>query len=96
MKKMNKKMQLDIFNNENFDYISNLIESKIELLHTCENYNIKFKLLTSTIDALSNNLLPDDKELFDEVLHLFYSIEDYYSVFAYSLGTKYGLELKKL
>ena len=36
------------------------------------------------------------KEKFNEILELFHKMEDYYYVFSYSLGVKYGEELKKL
>ncbi|MEG1990361.1 MAG: hypothetical protein RR144_06120 [Clostridia bacterium] len=96
MKIMKNENKLNIFSQENFDYINNLIESKIDLLHTCEDYNVKFKLLTNEIDALENTLSPQDKELFKDIIHLFYTIDDYYSIFSYSLGVKFANELKKL
>ena len=41
-------------------------------------------------------LKEEDKEKFNEILELFHKMEDYYYVFSYSLGVKYGEELKKL
>lgn len=91
-----RKNKLDIFSQESFDYINSLIESKIELLHTCDEYNMCFKALMTDIDALGNNLLSDDKEALDTIIHEFYIVENYTTTFAFSLGVKYGEELKKL
>ena len=78
---------MGIFENENYKVISDFIESKSHILGENREFNRVYILLSKKIEELSKLLKEEDKEKFNE---------DYYYVFSYSLGVKYGEELKKL
>jgi len=81
---------------EGYELISELIEEKIPLLRKNEEFNEHYVRLSDAIDELENELPEKQKELFNEIVQLFFKTEEYYFALAYSLGIKYGLELKKL
>jgi len=81
---------------EGYELISELIEEKIPLLRKNEEFNVHYVRLSDAIDELENELPEKQKELFNEIVQLFFKTEEYYFALAYSLGIKYGLELKKL
>ncbi|OKZ78690.1 MAG: hypothetical protein BHW01_00265 [Clostridium sp. 27_14] len=87
---------MGIFENENYKVISDFIESKSHILSENREFNRVYILLSKKIEELSKLLKEEDKEKFNEILELFHKMEDYYYVFSYSLGVKYGEELKKL
>ena len=87
---------MGIFENENYKVISDFIESKSNILSENREFNRVYILLSKKIEELSKLLKEEDKEKFNEILELFHKMEDYYYVFSYSLGVKYGEELKKL
>ena len=87
---------MGIFENENYKVISDFIESKSHILGENREFNRVYILLSKKIEELSKLLKEEDKEKFNEILELFLKMEDYYYVFSYSLGVKYGEELKKL
>lgn len=87
---------MGIFENENYKVISDFIESKSHILGENMEFNRVYILLSKKIEELSKLLKEEDKEKFNEILELFHKMEDYYYVFSYSLGVKYGEELKKL
>lgn len=84
----------EIFNNEDYKYISNFVEEKLPILRQNKNFNEKY--LTDTIEKLEKTLSVQQKEQLDEIIKLFYETEEYYFAFSYSLGIKYGKELEQL
>ena len=52
--------------------------------------------LSKLIEELDNSLEGEQKEKFNEIIKLFYKTEEYYFAFSYSLGIKYGEDLKKI
>ena len=48
------------------------------------------------IDKLNTNLSGEQKENFNALIKLFYETEEYYFALSYSLGIKYGENLKLL
>lgn len=48
------------------------------------------------MEEFGQDLEDEQKEEFNEIVSSFYNIEEYYSVFSYSLGVKYGNDLKNL
>ena len=48
------------------------------------------------MDKFENNLDNDQKQKFNEIITLFYNVEEYYISLAYSLGIKYGTDLDKI
>ena len=91
---MNEKNE--IFNNEDYKYISNFVEEKLPILRQNKKFNEKYLNLTDTIENLEKTLSVQQKEQLDEIIKLFYETEEYYFAFSYSLGIKYGKELEQL
>lgn len=87
---------MKIVNNEDCKLINNLIESKIYLLRQNKNFEKKYIKLFDKIEDLENKLTDENKKLFDEVMKLIYETEEYYFALSYSLGVKYGEDLKKI
>ena len=48
------------------------------------------------IEELERTLTEEQKRQLDEIIELFYKTEEYYFAFSYTLGMKYGEELKRL
>lgn len=81
---------MEIFENENYKIISNLVEEKIPILRQNQEFNQKYKNLMLKIEELSSTLQGEEKEKLDEIIKLFYETEAYYFALSYSLGVKYG------
>ena len=88
--------KIEIFNNEDYKFISNLIENKLPILKQNKDFKNKYSRLSDAIEELEKILSNEQKEKFDEIIELFYKTEEYYFAFSYSLGVKYGNDLKKL
>ena len=87
---------MEIFNNEIKDFINNLIEEKLTILKENTDFKEKYLRLSDAMDELDKTLSKNQKELFDEIVDLFYATEKYYFTLSYSLGLKYGEDLKKI
>ena len=91
---MDKK--IEFFENGDYKFITNLINERMDKLKECKDFNKKYEKLYDLIDEIE--LLFDDKQKskFNEVIQLFYEVEEYYFALAYSLGLKYGNDLENL
>lgn len=87
---------MEIFDEDTVESISNIVESKMDLLKGIEEVDNKEKKLAMYIDELDNELPENLKQKFDEIMRLIYRLEEYYFTLAYSLGTKYGNSLNKI
>ena len=91
---------MEIFNNDNYKFISNFynnIEEKIlPILKENQNFKAEYFRLTDAMEELEQTLSKQQKEQFDEIVQLFYKTEEYYFAFSYSLGVKYGEDLKRI
>lgn len=87
---------MEIFNNEDYKEISNFIEKKLPILRQNEDFNKKYVRLSDAMEELEQTLTEKQKEQFHEIVQLFYKTEEYYFALSYSLGIKFGEELKKL
>lgn len=87
---------MEIFNNDNYKYISNFVESKISILRQNKDFNKKYLEQSSLIDSLNQTLSGEQKEKFNNLIKSFYETEEYYFALSYSLGIKYGEDLKSL
>lgn len=85
---------MEMFNNEDYKLISELVEQKIPKLRENSNFNEKYLKLTDMIEELEKDLTDEQKEKFNEIVKLFYETEEYYFAFSYSLGVKYGHDLE--
>lgn len=91
---MNDKM--DFFENGDYRLITNLINDKMEKLKKYKDFNEKYTKLYDTIDEMDGILEDSQKYKFNEIMKLIYETEEYYFALAYSLGLKYGTEIKNL
>ena len=87
---------MEIFNNGNYKYISNFVESKIPILRQNENFNQKYLEQANLMDNLNDTLSGKQKEKFNNLIKSFYETEEYYFALSYSLGVKYGKDLNLL
>ena len=87
---------MEIFKDNSYKYISNLVESKIPILRQNEDFNKKYVEQSDLIDKLNETLSGEQKENFNTLIQLFYETEEYYFALSYSLGIKYGENLKLL
>ena len=87
---------MEIFNNENYKHISSLVEKKIPILKENQDFNKKYTRLTDAMEELEITLSEKQKEQFNEIVQLFYKTEEYYFALSYSLGVKYGEDLKRI
>ena len=87
---------MEIFSNDEYKYISDFVESKIHILRQNENFNKKYLEQTNLIDNLNKDLSGEQKEKFNTLIKSFYETEEYYFALSYSLGIKYGENLKLL
>lgn len=84
------------FKEKDYKFISDLIENKLPILRKNEDFNKKYLKLWDAIEELEKNLTEEQKNKFNEIIQLFYQTEEYYFAFSYSLGVKYGENLKEL
>lgn len=87
---------MEIFNDDNYKYISDFVESKIPILRENEEFNKKYIKQNDLIDSLNEMLSGEQKEKFNNLIKSFYETEEYYFALSYSLGVKYGESLKLL
>ena len=85
---------MDIFDNEDYKFISEFVEKKSSILRSNEDFNEKHLELSSLIDKLDLTLSEQQKKEFNKTIELFYEIEDYYFAFSYLLGLKYGINFE--
>ena len=71
-------ISMDIFNNENYKFISNFVEEKISILKENENFSQKYKKLLDLMEELEKTLSEEQKEQFNEIIQLIYKTEEYY------------------
>ena len=77
---------MDIFNNEEYKLISEMVEKKIPELRKNEDFNKKYLRLTDAMEELEKTLSKEQKEKFNEIVNLFYETEEYYFAFSFYLG----------
>lgn len=87
---------MEIFNNHNYKFISDYVEQKLPILKENQNFKAEYLRLTDAMEELEQTLSKQQKEQFDEIVQLFYKTEEYYFAFSYSLGVKYGEDLKRI
>ena len=87
---------MEIFNNDNYKFISDYVEQKLTILKENQNFKAEYLRLTDAMEELEQTLSKQQKEQFNEIVQLFYKTEEYYFAFSYSLGVKYGEDLKRI
>ena len=87
---------MEIFNDDSKAFINAFVEEKVSVLRENADFNQKSIRLSDAMDELEKTLSKNQKNLFDEIVKLFYQTEEYYFALSYSLGVKYGDNLHKL
>ena len=87
---------MEIFNNDDYKFISNFVEHKITILKENKEFKKEYLRLTDAIKELENTLSKQQNKKLNEIIQLFYKTEEYYFAFSYMLGMKYGEELKEI
>lgn len=87
---------MEIFNDDSKAFINAFVEEKVSVLRENADFNQKSIRLSDAMDELEKTLSKNQKNLFDEIVKLFYQTEEYYFALSYSLGVKYGKNLKKI
>ena len=87
---------MDFFENGDYRLITNLINDRMEKLKKYKGFNEKYTKLYDMIDEMDVLLNDEQKQKFNEIMQLFYETEEYYFALSYSLGVKYGNDLKNL
>lgn len=88
--------KMDFFENGDYRLIINLINDRMEKLKKYKGFNEKYTKLYDMIDEMDVLLNDEQKQKFNEIMQLFYETEEYYFALSYSLGVKYGNDLKNL
>lgn len=88
--------ELEIFKNNDYQYISNFIENKSKVLRRIEKFNTIYTKNINLIEELDKELKDEQKLKFNYIINSIYELEEYYYALAYSLGIKYGEDLKNL
>ncbi|MCI8640752.1 MAG: hypothetical protein HFJ59_02615 [Clostridia bacterium] len=91
---MNKN--IEFLENEDYKLVMSLIEQKMGTLKRNEKFNEQYTKLFDVMDEIELLLNNEQKEKFNEIINLFYSLEEYYVAFSYSLGVKYGEYLSEI
>lgn len=86
---------MEIFDDSR-EIINDLVEKKVPILRNNSDFNQKYVRLNNAINELSSCLSKNQINLFNEIINLFYQTEEYYFALSYSLGVKYGEDLKEL
>lgn len=87
---------MNIFQNDDYLYISKFIESKLPQLKEIEKYNKIYLENSNLIDELETMLKGEEREKLEKLVKAFYELEAYYFALTYSLGVKYGKDLEHL
>lgn len=96
IEKKGKECTMEIFKNDNYKWISKLVEEKMPILKQNEDFNNKNLSLTQTMESFEKALSVEQKETFNKIIKLFYETEQYYFALSYLLGIKFGEDLKKI
>ena len=89
-------VKIDFFEDGDYKFISNLINEKMFILRECKEFDEQYLKLYNVMEELEDTLEDKQKEKFNEIIRLFYGIEEYYFALAYSIGVKYGKDLEKI
>ena len=88
--------ELEIFKNNNYKHISNFVERKSNVLRQVKEFNSIYIKNINLIEELDKELKDEQNSKFNYIINSIYELEEYYFALAYSLGIKYGEDLKNL
>lgn len=86
----------NLFDEDTVKDISNLVESKMNLLNKVPAFKEKDQNLAIATEDFENALSDELNDKFDDVMRLHYQIDSYYFTLAYFLGLQHGEQYKKI
>ena len=95
MKKNDNKIQY-LLSEEQLSDVSNILDSHIHSLRKIKRFKQLEKEMFDLSDIISKKLEKEDQEKFDKLSYVLGEMETYTNALLYSLGIKYGIELKNL
>ena len=95
MKKNDNVIQY-LLSEEQVSDVSNILDSHIHSLRKIKRFKQLEKEMFDLSDIISKKLEKEDQEKFDKLSYVLGEMEAYTNALLYSLGIKYGIELKKL
>lgn len=90
------KEKIDFFENGDYKFVTNIVNEKLPILRGSKKFEEKYLKLYDIMEQLEDTFNENQKEMFNELIKLFYETEEYYCALAYSLGIKYGNDLNKI
>lgn len=87
---------MDIFQNDDYLYISNFIEDKLPELREIDKYNKIYLENSSLIEELDSLLQEEERQKFNDIIKTNYELENYYFAYAFLLGAKYSKKIENL
>ena len=95
MKKNDNEIQY-LLSEEQLSDVSNILNSHIHSLRKIKRFKQLEKEMFDLTDIISKKLEKEDQEKFDKLSYVLGEMEAYTNALLYSLGIKYGIELKNL
>ena len=95
MKKNDNEIQY-LLSEEQLSDVSNILDSHIHSLRKIKRFKQLEKEMFDLSDIISKKLEKEDQEKFDKLSYILGEMEAYTNALLYSLGIKYGIELKNL
>jgi len=95
MKKNDNEIQY-LLSEEQLADVSNILDSHISSLRKIKRFKELEKEMFDLSDIISKKLEKEDQEKFDKLSYVLGEMEAYTNALLYSLGIKYGIELKNL
>ena len=87
---------MDVFQNDDYLYISNFIEDKLPELREIDKYNKIYLENSSLIEELDSLLQEEERQKFNDIIKTNYELENYYFAYAFLLGAKYSKKIENL
>ena len=95
MKKNDNEIQY-LLSEEQLSGVSIILDSHIHSLRKIKRFKQLEKEMFDLSDIISKKLEKEDQEKFDKLSYVLGEMEAYTNALLYSLGIKYGIELKNL
>ena len=86
----------DLFDEDNVENISSIVESKMHLLNKVPVFKAKDQKFGTLIEELEDALSEELNNKLDNVMRLHCQIDSYYFTLAYFLGKQHAEQIQKL